>query len=174
VATPKTGMPRGRPRSDFLRDPERFACAIGRAFMSLGASENDAFKRVAALVHGKEVSSHEVAPRRKRGRGFVPGGTSVKYEFDAVRGGSAASIVGKASTLRMKATDTQLDPNAAVLLLLWAFHIANFLAAGGLANLEVGTLFIIELTEQVNNGTLTEAQLLTALNSPMPDFSPND
>jgi hypothetical protein len=173
MVTPKTGMPRGRPRVDFLNDPERIACALGRALMSFGVSENDSFRRMAALIHGKEVGRQQIGARHKRGRGYVPAGTSVTYETKAIKGGSSASLVGKASTLRKKATDTQADPKAAIWLSLWSHHLAGFLDRRGPVNLEASMLFIIELAEQINNGTLTEAQFLIALNSLDPDFTPN-
>lgn len=171
MATPKTGRPRGRPQYDFLHDPERFAIALGRAFMSLGASENDSFRRVAALIQGKEVGRQTKGSTRKRGRGAVPAGTWVTYATKVIPEGSAGSLAGKGSTLRKNATKTQLDPKAAAWLLVWtnAFHLA--LCAS--EDLEFCASLIMELGNRVKNGTLAEDQLLPTLAARLPDITPN-
>ena len=70
MVTPRTGRPRGRPRYDFLRDPERFAVAFVDALTTLGTSETDAFKIAAAQLVGLPVAIETVrtAPQaRSRG-----------------------------------------------------------------------------------------------------------
>jgi hypothetical protein len=96
MVTPRTGRPRGRPRYDFLRDPERFAVAFVDALTALGTSETDAFKIAAAQLVGIPVSIETVEPRRKQGRGAIPGGTLVSYDQAAV------SIAGKGDSVRRK------------------------------------------------------------------------
>jgi hypothetical protein len=103
VVTPKTGRRRGRPRYNFFADPERFAVAFLDALMALdelGAlkvSEGDAFKTAAVQIVGVPMELKTVEPRRKRGRGPVPGGTNIAYD-----GRGPATIAGKADTLRRK------------------------------------------------------------------------
>jgi hypothetical protein len=80
MVTPRTGRPRGRPRKSLLADPERFAVPFVDALLVLGVSETDAFKIAMLQLIGRPVAVRTVGPRRKRGRGAVPGGTLVSYE----------------------------------------------------------------------------------------------
>jgi hypothetical protein len=95
MVTPRTGRPRGRPRKSLLADPERFAVPFVDALLVLGVSETDAFKIAMLQLIGRPVAVRTVGPRRKRGRGAVPGGTLVSYEDDA-------RIEGRVTTLRRK------------------------------------------------------------------------
>jgi hypothetical protein len=95
MVTPRTGRPRGRPRGRLLTDPERFAVPFVDALLVLSVSETDAFKIAALQLIGTTVAVRTVGPRRKRGRGAVPGGTLVSYADDA-------RIEGRATTLRRK------------------------------------------------------------------------
>jgi hypothetical protein len=63
----------------------------------VGVSETDAFKVAAAQLVGTPVAMRMVGPRRKRGRGRVPGGALVSYENSTSR-----TIEGRATTLRRK------------------------------------------------------------------------
>lgn len=104
--------PRGAPKKLFVHDPERYAINRADAYLSLGASENDAFAAVAAQLLGQVVAREDVGPRRKRGRGVVGAGTLVTYQRRAIGGGSAASFAGKATSLRLKARTAERDPQA--------------------------------------------------------------
>lgn len=95
MVTPPTGRRRGRPKHDPLVDPERFAVPFVDALLVLGNSETDAFKIATLQFIGRPAAVRTVGPRRKRGRGAVPGGTLVSYEDDS-------RIEGRATTLRRK------------------------------------------------------------------------
>jgi hypothetical protein len=96
MVSPQTGRPCGRPRYDFLGDPERYAISLIDALVVLGTSETDAFKIAAAQIVGIPMGCRTVGPRRKRGRGLVRGGLLVNYDY------CSPTIVGKADTLRRK------------------------------------------------------------------------
>jgi hypothetical protein len=96
MVSPQTGRPCGRPRYDFLGDPERYAISLIDALVVLGTSETDAFKIAGAQIVGIPMGCRTVGPRRKRGRGLVQGGVLVNYD------NGSTTIVGKADTLRRK------------------------------------------------------------------------
>jgi hypothetical protein len=172
VATPRTGRPRGRPKSNFLRDPDRFAIALALAFRSLGASENDAFRAVAALAFGRKVSEQQVPPRRKRGRGAIPGGTLVGYERTAVQGGAIGLLPGRAGSLRLKFSQIgQRDPKAMAWLLRMQGAFTMGLTAASSA--ERCAARILELGRLVDLGALPEDRLLNVLAAELPAFSTN-
>jgi hypothetical protein len=107
-----TRQPRGAPKKQFVRDPDRYAISRADAYMVLGISENDAFMTVAVQTLGEAVAEQRVGPRRKRGRGLIAGGIQITYERRAVGGGSAVTFAGKATTLRLKAKAAEQDPQA--------------------------------------------------------------
>jgi hypothetical protein len=80
MVTLRTGRPRGRPRKNWRTDPERFALPFIDALVAVGVSETGAFEIAAAQLVGEPVEVRLVGPRRKRGRGAVPGGVLVSYE----------------------------------------------------------------------------------------------
>jgi hypothetical protein len=172
MVSPKTGKPRGRPQLDFLQDPDRFAIALAFALRTLGNSENDAFRAVAALALGAKVSAKEVAPRRKRGRGAIPGGLMVTYERVARKGGSTGSLVGRATSLRQKGARTERDPKAMAWLL--EKQAAFALALQAASSLERCATRILELGQLVVKGKLAEDRLLGKLSDELPDLFTND
>jgi hypothetical protein len=171
MATPKTGKPRGRPRKDFLQDPDRFAVALAFALKTIGTSENDAFRAVAALAFGSKVFEEQVPPRRKRGRGAIPGGMLVGYERTAIRGGPVGSLIGRADSLRLKTPQIARDPKAMAWLL--QMQAAFALALQAASSAERCATRILELGRLVVEGKLPEANLLNVLSAELPDFSTN-
>jgi hypothetical protein len=96
MVSPQTSRPRGRPRYDFLHDPERYAIPFIDALVVLGTSETDAFKIAATQIVGILTGFRIVEPWRKRGRGLVQGGVLINYDH------GPTTIDGKADTLRRK------------------------------------------------------------------------
>ena len=96
MISPQTSRSRGRPRYDFLHDPERYAIPFIDALVVLGTSETDAFKIAATQIVGIPKGFRIVEPRRKRGRGLVQGGVLVNYDH------GPTTINGRADTLRRK------------------------------------------------------------------------
>lgn len=172
MATPKTGRPRGRPQLDFLQDPDRFAIALAFALRTLGYSENTAFQAVAVLAYGYKVSAEEVAPRRKRGRGAIPGGLLVTYERATYSGAATTTLFGRATSLRHKGTRIGRDPKAVTWLLQMqaAFSMALLAAT----STERCTTRILELGWQVVEGKLAEDKLLNVLSGGLSDLFTND
>jgi hypothetical protein len=168
----KTGRPRGRPQLDFLQDPDRFAIALAFALTTLGHSENTAFRAVAVLAFGHKASAEEVAPRRKRGRGVIPGGLLVTYERAARRGGATGSLAGRATSLRQKAARIGRDPKAVAWLL--QMQAAFTLALQAASSVERCAARILELGQLVIEGKLAEDRLLTKLSGELPDLFTND
>jgi hypothetical protein len=167
----KTGKPRGRPQLDFVQDPDRFAIALAFAFRTLGNTENAAFQAVAALALGSKVSTEEVPPRRKRGRGAVPGGLRVTYERLAHKGGAIGSLIGRATSLRQKGARIERDPKAMAWLL--EKQAAFAMALQTTSSIERCAQRILELGRQVVDGQLAEDRLLNVL-SGEPDLFTND
>jgi hypothetical protein len=96
MVSPQTSTSRGRPRYDFLHDPERYAISFIDALLVLGTSETDAFKIAATQIVGIPTGTRVIEPRRKRGRGLVQGGVLINYDH------GPTTIYGKADTLRRK------------------------------------------------------------------------
>lgn len=168
----KTGKRRGRPQLDFLMDPDRFAIALAFALKTLGHSENAAFRAVAVWAFGRKLEVKEVPPRRKPGRGIIPGGPMVTYERAAHAGGPAGSLVGRATTLRQKGARIGGDPKA-VLWLLGA-QAAFAMALEAASSQERCTARILQLGQLVVEGKLAEDQLLNLLSGELPDLFTND
>jgi hypothetical protein len=103
---------RGRPPYDFFMDPERFVIAFVDALTACGISETDAYKYAATQIIGHPVEARILPPRRKRGRGLVPGGPAQTYEGPADPGGDpddrALSIERKGAALRRKFKDKHM------------------------------------------------------------------
>jgi hypothetical protein len=172
MVSPKTGKPRGRPQLDFLQDPDRFAIALAFALRTLGNSENAAFQAVAALAFGSKVSAKEVAPRRKRGRGPIPGGLQVTYERAAHSGAATTTLSGRATSLRHKGARVERDPKAMAWLL--GKQAAFALALQAASSAERCATRILELGQLVLEGKLAEDQLLNVLSGELPDLFTND
>jgi hypothetical protein len=172
VVTPKTGKPRGRRRLDFLQDPDRFPIALAFALRTLGNSENDAFRSVAALAFGWKDCAKEVAPRRKPGRGAIPGGLLVSYERAAYSGAATTTLIGKATTLRHKGARLERDPRAMAWLL--NMQAAFALALQAAPSSERCATRILELGQLVVAHKLSEDQLLNVLSGELPDLFTND
>ncbi|MET3993345.1 hypothetical protein ABID65_004997 [Bradyrhizobium sp. S3.9.2] len=173
MVSKKTGGLRGRPRLNFMQDPDRFAIALAFAFKSVGSSENDAFLRACALAFGSEVSAAEVVPRRKRGRGMIPGGVMVTYERAAAKGGASGSLVGRATTLRQKAARARGNPTE----MIWLLHTqgAFAMALQAAPAMERCADRILKLVQLVLEGKLAEDDmLLNLLSAELPDLFTND
>ena len=168
----KSGKPRGRPRIDFLQDPDRFAIALAFAIKTLGSSENDACRAVAALAFGKRVSACDVGPRRKPGRGAIPAGSLVTYGLAFRNGGAAGTLAGRATTLRQKGARVWQSPEAAAWLMGMQFAFSSALQAASSA--ERCATRILELGRSVAEGKLAEAHLLIVLSSELPELITND
>jgi hypothetical protein len=168
----KTGKPRGRPQLDFLQDPDRFAIALAFAFRTLGNSENAAFLAVAALTFGSKVSAQEVAPRRKPGRGAIPGGLQVTYERPVYSGAATTTLAGRATSLRQKARRVGSDPKGMAWLL--QMQSAFTLALQAASSAEQCATRILELGQQVVEGKLAQDALLNVLSGELPDLFTND
>jgi hypothetical protein len=172
MVTPRTGRPRGRPKKDFLRDPERFAIPFAIALMTaFDASENDAFTVAAAELLGTVINTKPVGPRSKRGRGALPAGILATYKRAFRRGGSAAHFAGKASTLRKKANKVCTQHSE------WcrAMSRAFVLALHG-KDRQFSTLEIMRLAASVGEVGYARDVLLPLLAArfyPLPDFMPN-
>lgn len=133
MATPRTGKPRGRPRKQveesfvasrgrprtiFKNDPDRFYVAFFEAHVvALGISDRDAAKIVAAHSIGNAVAvPADVIERTPAGMVACAWGPFSYHASDiytnTVRGSSAATIAGRADTLRKKARSAkkQADP----------------------------------------------------------------
>jgi hypothetical protein len=171
MVTPRTGKQRGPQKTDFLQDPERFATALALAFQSLGTSETGSWEAVSGLLLGTKVSEEEVAPRRIRGRGAIPGGTRITYHRNGIPGGTAANFKGKADTIRKKAKRAGDDPKAGAWLLQMQAAFAMALAAS--FNRERCAAQIMELADKVNRGILAESLLLNALSAWLPGIAPD-
>lgn len=156
-----------------MQDPDRFVIALAFAFRTIGGSENDAFLRASALAFGSEVSAAKVAPRRKRGRGTIPGGVMVTYERAAEKGGASGSLVGRATTLRQKAARAGGNPTEAI----WLLHMqgAFAMALRAAPAMERCANRILELGQLVLEGKLDENDmLLDLLSAELPDLFTND
>ena len=182
MVTPRTGRPRGRPKKDFLRDPERFAIPCALALMTVfNASENDAFTVAAAWLLGTATNARPVGPRHKRGRGAMPAGTLVTYERAFCRGSSTVTFAGKAATLRKKAVKVCAERGAWCYAMSRAFVLA--LRPG--KDRQSSALEIMRLTASAGEGAYALAVLLPLLAAarsssklihkihPLPDFMPN-
>jgi hypothetical protein len=147
-----TSRPRGRPRYDFLHDPERYAIAYVDALVVLGVSETDAFKAAAAHIVGVPTGCRTVDPRRKRGRGVVQGGVLINYD-------RKIRIEGKAVTLRRKFKQSTAPED-----LVWRVTMGRaFLLALRGKDLERCALKIEELAKSVNEAHYAQAELLPLL-----------
>jgi hypothetical protein len=165
--------PRGRPQLDFLKDPDRFAIALAFAFKTLGISENDAFRSVAALAFGFQYDVNEVGPRRKPGRGAIPGGLMVTYVRATYNLAPTTTLLGKATTLRQKGARAKRDPRAMAWLLQMQFWFALALQAA--SSTERCASRILELGRSVVACKITsEDQLLNELSSELPDLITRD
>jgi hypothetical protein len=172
MVTPKTGRPRGRPQLDFVQDPDRFAIALAFALRALGSSENAAFQAVAASGFGSKVSAEQIGPRRKRGRGAIPGGLMVTYERAAHSGAATTTLRGRATSLRHKGARIERDPKA--MAWLEEKQAAFALALQSASSAELCAARILELGQDVVKGKLAEDQLLNVLSSELPDLFTND
>jgi hypothetical protein len=153
VVTPKTGRRRGRPPYNFFIDPERFAIPFIDALTALGVSETDAFKAAAAQIVGVRLELRTVEPRRKQGRGSVPGGTVISYDQGTV------TIAGKADTLRRKFKQPCLPEVAA-----WRRAMAHgFVLALTGKDRDRCTAKILELATSVGEASYARAVLLPML-----------
>jgi hypothetical protein len=166
VVTIRTGKPCGRPPYDFFRDPERFAVALVDALTVLGVSEGDALKTAAAQIVGSPVELRTIGPRRKRGRGSVPGGTVISYDEGAV------TIAGRGDTVRRK-YKRSCPPEVAA----WrrAMGRAFLLALTG-KDPDRCAAKVMELAASVGEAGYAEAALLPMLVTkrfPPPDFTPD-
>jgi hypothetical protein len=171
MVSKRTGKPRGRPQLDFLQDPDRFAIALALAFRTLGISENDAFRSVAALAFGFQYDAKEVGPRRKPGRGAIPGGLMVTYVRATYQLAATTTLLGKATTLRQKGARVLRDPSAMAWLLQMQFSFALALEA---ASPERCATRILELGHEVVARKISEDQLLNVLSSELPELITSD
>jgi hypothetical protein len=86
---------RGRPRIEFLQDPDRYLLAVAAAFPDLGTSRKGAIEIAVAAIEG-----YVVGPNRKPGWGR---GLGMLYDEYAMRpGGRAATIGNRERELRRK------------------------------------------------------------------------
>jgi hypothetical protein len=168
----KTGKPRGRPQLDFVQDPDRFAIALAFALRTLGSSENAAFQAVAASGFGSKVSAEQIGPRRKRGRGAIPGGLIVTYERAAHSGAATTTLRGRATSLRHKGARVERDPKA--MAWLSEKQAAFALALQSASSAELCATRILELGQLVIEGKLAEDHLLNVLSGELPDLFTND
>jgi hypothetical protein len=129
MTTPrKPGAKRGRQRTDFFADPDRFAVAFAFALRTLGVSENTAFLTVSVLTLGRQVGDRPATARRKRGVGVIPAGTMITFERIQRAGMVSASFANFASTLKKKSRRVS-DPRAVIWLTATQFQIASKLRA---------------------------------------------
>jgi hypothetical protein len=138
----------------------------------LKSSENDAFRAVAALAFGWQDWAEEIPPRRKRGRGAIPGAFMVSYVRATYSGAATTTLIGKATTLRQKGARVQRDPRAMAWLLQMQFWFATALQAA--SSPERCASRILELGRQVVEGKLAEEKLLNVLSSELPELITND
>jgi hypothetical protein len=111
----------GRPRIEFLQDPDRYLLAVAAAFPDLGTSRRGAIEITVAAIEG-----YAVGPNRRPGWGR---GLNLLYEEYRMRRGGAATISNRSRELRRKMKRAAGDPVAArwlaamsqgLLLALWA------------------------------------------------------
>jgi hypothetical protein len=112
---------RGRPRIEFLQDPDRYLLAVAAIFPDLGTSRKGAVEIAVAAIEG-----YAVGPNRRPGWGR---GLNLLYEEYRMRPGRAATIDNRQRELRRKMKRVAADPVAArwlaamsqgLLLALWA------------------------------------------------------
>jgi hypothetical protein len=163
---------RGRPPKNFLLDPDRFAIALAFALRTLGSSENDACRAVAAVAFGERVAACDVGPRRKQGRGAIRAGSRVTYSLAFRSGGPAGTLTGRATTLRQKGTRAWQDPKTAAWLMEMQSAFALALMAASSA--ERCAARILNLGRLVSEGKLDETRLLSILSVELPDLFTND
>ncbi|MHC2104397.1 hypothetical protein [Methylobacterium sp. CM6246] len=170
MVTPKTGRPLGRPRKNFLADPERYAVALSDALQLLGLTEKSSFDLVAALVVGRETAS-SVMP---------DGRVKVQYE-SALPGSPSVTILGKSDTIRGKSKlrTRNKSPKKKLSLdeAIWRTNMAlAFAASFSAKEFEAGADLISKLTSEIGEAQYAEAILLPMLKAKFdpPAFSPPD
>jgi hypothetical protein len=176
MVSPKTGRPRGRPQKDFLRDPERFAVALALALTSVtDVSENGAFLVAAALAFGWKMKTEDRGPRRKPGRGSIPGGVWTVYER-ALSGSGWGTLRGRATSLRQKASRIEAGSDSAKWLKFMVDWLITALRPVNGSSLEQRATRFVELANQVNAEKITEDQLrLDVMGlARLPDLFTND
>lgn len=170
MVTPRTGRPRGRPKKNFLDDPERYAVALSDALHSLGMTGKDAFTFVAAVLAAQETKISKLED----------GSANIRYE-SALPGGPSVTIAGKADTLRGKSKlrPRKGSPQKAISEeeAHWRKMMALAFAIALKAKDEIRcSILIRQIVAEVGEVSFGETYLLPMLRAKFqpPDFSPPD
>lgn len=163
MATPKTGLPEGRPPKTFL-DPNRYAIGMADGLECLGLSQRVAYD-MAAVAAGGWPCSPTKRPRGKCPDEWTPAGFALPI---------TVSVAGRSSTLLKKTKKFELVPEAA------AWRIKMGLAFAIAMNPKRGAEFrqladaIVELASAVNERAFAESTLLPMLLTKIltPEFFP--
>jgi hypothetical protein len=149
---PKRG--RGRPRIEFLRDPDRYLLAIAAGFPDLGTSRRGAVELAVAAVEG-----YAIGPNRRPGWGR---GLNLLYDEYAMRpaAGAAATIPNRSRELRRKMKRAAADPMAARWLTAMSEGLLLALGVHVPADRQNAGDLILELAAMVGDVPFATAVLL--------------
>jgi hypothetical protein len=137
MTTPKTGLPRGRPLGktrSLLEDPDRYAVAMGVALQALGFSERKAFDlATTATPFCVALGRDSVVNQRDRTLRRQPFELTPKPRPNSSRKRELrqVTVVGRASTLRLKANGSHSPAEA-----LFLNRIANAIFLAMIGRLE--------------------------------------